>query len=162
MRCDINAALKHAIDAGDERRVSTLRFILAAIKERDIAARAEDRCQGACDDEILEILYKMVRQREAAAVAYEETGRLDLAEQERSDIDIIRPFLPRQLSEEEIRGICETVLSEIGARGLRDMGKCMCALKERYEGQMDFTKASTFVKTKLAAVCRPRVASTVS
>ncbi len=151
MRAKINDDLKTAMREKETRTVSTLRLILAAIKERDIAARAEDRCEGATEEEILAILQKMVKQREESAQTYEEAGRLDLSEQERDEIEIIRAYLPRQLSEAEIAGACDAVVSELGASGLRDMGKCMGALKERYAGQMDFTKASSIVKSRLSA-----------
>ncbi len=159
MRAMINDALKQAMLQKDQQRVSTLRLILAAIKDRDIAARAEDRNEGASEDEILSILQKMVKQREESATTYEEAGRLDLAEQERSEIGVIQQFLPRQLDEEEIRGACDEVLSELGASGLRDMGKCMGTLKERYAGQMDFSKASAIVKGKLANPATPSASS---
>jgi len=151
MRQQINDALKAAMKARDTRRVSTLRLISAAIKEKDIAARTEDRCEGATEDEILQVLTKMVKQRDESAVMYEEGGRLDLAEQEREEAEIIKSFLPRQLDETEIRSACDELVKEIGASGIRDMGKCMGALKERYAGQMDFSKASAIVKERLSA-----------
>jgi len=150
MRTELNEALKGAMKARDARRVSTLRLVLAAIKDRDIAARAEDRCGGILDDEILQVLAKMIRQRQESAETYDQAGRADLALQEREEIEIIEGFMPRQLSAEEIRGICKEVVGEIGASGLRDMGKCMGALKERYAGKMDFAKASSVVKELLS------------
>ncbi len=149
MREKIQDALKVAIAEGKTRRVSTLRLILAAIKDRDLAAHAEDRCEGACEEEIVDILRTMVRQREASARAYEESGRLDLAEQEQVEIEIIGAFLPHQLSDDEILRACHSVMEEIGATALRDMGRCMGALKARFAGQMDFTKASGVVKDRL-------------
>ncbi|MGF1455236.1 MAG: GatB/YqeY domain-containing protein [Alphaproteobacteria bacterium] len=149
MRERIQDALNVAMGDGNTRRVSTLRLILAAIKDRDRAAHAEDRCEGACEEEITDILRTMVRQREASARAYEESGRLDLAEQERVEIEIITSFLPPQLSDDEIHRACHTVMEEIGATALRDMGRCMGALKARFAGQMDFTKASGVVKDRL-------------
>ncbi len=145
MRDKFAASLKDAIKAKDRIRTSTLRLILAAIKDRDIAARAGDR-RGVSDDEILQILAKMIKQREESSQTYDEAGRLDLAEQERQEIEIIMEFLPRQLGIEEIRSACNDVVAEIGARGLKDMGKCMGTLKQRYAGQMDFSKASGIVK----------------
>ncbi|MCP5433284.1 MAG: GatB/YqeY domain-containing protein [Alphaproteobacteria bacterium] len=150
MREDINQALKTAMKARDQRRVSTLRLMLAAIKDRDIAARAEDRCEGASPEEILQILQKMVRQREESIRTYEEAGRADLAEQEREEEEIIKSFLPRQLSPAEIETACGHLLQEMGASTIKDMGRCMGALKERYAGQMDFARASAIVKEKLA------------
>ncbi len=155
MRAKISAALQEAMRDQNPRRLSTLRLILAAIKERDIAARAEDRCDGASEDEVLAILQKMVRQRQESARTFEEGGRLDLAEQERAEIEIIQTFLPRQLSEAEIAGACRAVVDEIGATALRDMGRCMGTLKERYAGRMDFSKASSIVKSCLCATPGP-------
>jgi uncharacterized protein len=141
-------ALKNAIKGGDKRRTSTLRLILAAITDRDIANRGLGK-EPVAEDEILAILGKMVRQREESAKAFEEGGRLELAEQEREEIAIIRDFLPKQLGEAEMRQACQTVIEDIGAGGLRDMGRCMNTLKERYPGAMDFSKASGMVKDML-------------
>lgn len=138
-------ALKEAILAKDARRTSTLRLISAAVKDRDIANRGCGK-DPVNDEEILQILTKMIKQREESAVIYEENARLELAEQERSEISIIREFLPEQLSDDKVRAACAEIISETGAQGLRDMGKCMNALKERYPGQMDFAKASGLVK----------------
>jgi len=150
MRVQIDEALKSAMKARDEKvRVSTLRLITAAIKDRDIAARAEDCCCGVTDDEILAILSKMVKQREDSAIAYESGSRLDLAEQERAEIVVIKEFLPRQLSEVEISTAVSGVIADLGATGLKDMGKCMGALKERYSGAMDFGRAGALMKKVL-------------
>ncbi len=150
MRVELNEALKQSLKARDQRRTSTLRLILAAIKDRDIAARAEDRCNGVTDDEILQILAKMVRQREESVIAFEKGNRPELAAQEREEIAIIEGFMPKQLTQDEVRGVCKELVSEIGATGLRDMGKCMGTLKERYPGRMDFGKASAIVKEILS------------
>ena len=149
MREALTSALKDAMKARDQRRISTIRLVLAAIKDRDIAARSEDRCDGASDQEILAVLQKMVRQREESSKTYEEAGRLDLSEQELDEIEIIRQFMPRQLSGDEIRNACGNVVTEVGASGIKDMGKCMGALKARYAGQMDFSQASQIVKEML-------------
>jgi len=149
MREEINAALKQATLAQDRRRMGTLRLINAAIKDRDIAARTAGR-EAVSDEEILEILAKMIKQRKESAATYEEAGRLDLAQQEREEIDIIASFLPRQLGEEEMAEACREVVEEVGAESLKDMGKCMGALKEHYAGRMDFGKASTLVKKILS------------
>jgi uncharacterized protein YqeY len=148
MRERINAALKQAMLDRDKRKVSTLRLINAAITDRDIAARTAGRDRVG-DDELLEILAKMIKQRIESARLYEEGNRLDLAEQEREEIAIIETFLPRQLGEEEIRSVCAEAIDTLGAQGLRDMGRCMQALKERYAGRMDFGKASRIVKEQL-------------
>jgi uncharacterized protein YqeY len=145
MRERINAALKQAMLDQDKRRISTLRLINAAIKDRDIAARSAGR-DPVGEDEFLEILTKMIKQRLESARLYEEGHRLDLAEQEREEIAIIKSFLPRQLEEDEMRSVCAEAIKATGSHGLRDMGRCMQALKERYAGRMDFGKASTVVR----------------
>lgn len=149
LREQINTALAAAMKAQDKRRVATLRLINAAIKDRDIAARGNGG-DGLSDDEIRQLLAKMVKQREESTQIYAEAGRPELAEQEREEMEIIRSFMPRQLSEEEMRSACEEVVREVGATGLRDMGKTMAALKERYPGQMDFGRASCVVKGMLS------------
>lgn len=148
MRDKIAQALKAALKSQDKRRTSTLRLIQAAITDRDIANRGQGK-DAVSDEEITQILAKMVKQREESACAFEEGNRLELAEQERQEIEIIRDFLPKQLGEEDTRQACAQVISEVGADGLRDMGKCMNALKDKFPGQMDFSKASGMVKTML-------------
>ena len=151
LREQIGENLKFAMKAKDEKlRVATLRLINAAIKDRDIAARGKDCCDGASDEEILAILTKMVKQREESAAAFEKGCRPELAEQERSEIDVIREFLPRQLSEDETRAAVDAVIKEYEASGLKDMGKCMGALKERYNGAMDFGCAGKLMKESLS------------
>ncbi len=145
MRERINAALKQATLEKNKRKVSTLRLINAAILDRDIAARGAGK-DPVGDDEIREILSKMIRQRCESAKTYEEGSRLDLAEQEREEIAIIEEFLPLQLDEEEVRSACAQLVKETNAHGLRDIGRCMQALKSRYQGRMDFGKASGVVK----------------
>lgn len=146
MRDQINASLKEAVKAQDKRRISTLRLINAAIKDRDIAARTNGNEEGVSDAEILDILAKMVKQRRESVQTYEEAGRLELADQERAEIEIISSYMPKQLDEEETRSACKEVIEEIGSEGLKDMGRTMGTLKERYAGQMDFSKASAIVK----------------
>lgn len=141
--------LKDAMRAKDSLRVSTLRLIQAAIKDRDIAARAEDRCEGCPEGEVLSLLQKLVKQREESAETYENAGRLDLAERERAEADIVREYLPRPMGEKEIAEAVDQVVGELGATGLKDMGKCMGALKDRYTGRMDFSKAGAEVKSRL-------------
>ena len=148
MRDQFNEALRQAMKAQDKRRVSTLRLILAAIKDRDIASRGQDK-EGVNDSDILEILARMIKQRRESVTTYEEAGRLELAEQEQEEIDIIASFLPKQLDDPAIEAAVKEVLEEIGASGLKDMGRAMGALKERYAGQMDFSKASAIVKAIL-------------
>lgn len=144
-----NEALKEAIKSKDKIRVSTLRLITAAIKDRDIAARSADSGSGITDEQILEILAKMVKQRQESATTYDEAGRLELAEQERAEIVVIEEFLPQQLSEDEVSAAVDAAIAELGAETLKDMGKVMGLLKGQYAGQMDFGKASGLVKQKL-------------
>lgn len=148
MRDRINAALKAAQDEGDKRRCATLRLVQTAVKDREAAARENGR-DGVDEIEVVEILQKMIRQRETSAVEFESGGQLDLAEQERTEQEIIREFLPEQLSDEEIRSICEETVKDIDAHGLRDIGRCMSELKSRYPGKMDFVQASCVVKDML-------------
>jgi uncharacterized protein YqeY len=148
MREILSAQQKDALRAGDKRRISTIRLIQAAIKDRDIAARGAGK-GPVNDEEIMQILAKMVKQRDESARIYEEANRLELAQQEREEIAVIQSFLPKQLGDDEVRNLCAKIVDDVGADGLRDMGKCMAALKERYPGQMDFGKASGVVKTLL-------------
>ncbi|NGN41181.1 GatB/YqeY domain-containing protein [Mesorhizobium sp. CGMCC 1.15528] len=148
MREIIAQALKTALKAQDKRRTSTLRLINAAIQDRDIAHRGIGK-DPVSDEEIMLILAKMVKQREESAKAFEEGNRLELAAQERDEIVIIRDFMPKQLGDEDVKQACQAVIDEVGADGLRDMGRCMNALKDKYAGKMDFSKASGIVKTML-------------
>lgn len=148
MREILSAQMKNAMKDGDKRRLSTIRLVQAAIKDRDIANRGAGK-DPVNDEEILAVLVKMVKQREESARIYEEANRLELAEQEREEIEVIRSFLPQQLGDDQVRHACQHVISEIGAAGLRDMGKCMAVLKEKYPGKMDFSKASGVVKDLL-------------
>jgi uncharacterized protein YqeY len=151
LREQIDEALKTAMKARDDKtRVSTLRLINAAIKDRDIAARGEDRCCGVTDDEILQLLTKMVKQREDSATAFETGCRPDLAEQENTEIAIIREFLPRQLTDAEIETAVAAMLAEENAASLKDMGRVMAALKARHAGSMDFARAGALVKKRLS------------
>lgn len=146
MREIINEAVKDAMRSKDKLRLSTLRLINAAIKDKDIALRVEDRPDGVSSSEILQILGKMVKQRQESARAYEEGGRLELAEQELSEIKIVEEFLPRQLSDDDVANAIQKVISSVGATSIRDMGKVMASLKEKYTGQMDFGKAGASIK----------------
>jgi uncharacterized protein YqeY len=148
MRDTITAALQAATKARDARRVSTLRLMAAAIKDRDIAARTAGKDQ-ATDAELLELLSKMIKQREESQKIYAEAGRTELAEQEGEEVVIIREFLPKQLSDADTAKAIDEAIAEVGASSIRDMGKVMGALKARYAGQMDFGKASGAVKAKL-------------
>ncbi|NGR08524.1 GatB/YqeY domain-containing protein [bacterium SGD-2] len=148
IRDDIAQALVDAVKHQDKRRTSTLRLIQAAIKDRDIAHRSAGK-DPVTDADVLEILTRMVKQRRESAQIYEQNGRADLAQEERHEIAIIEEFLPKPLDEAELKQACEQVVREIGAEGLRDMGRCMNALKERYPGRMDFSKASGVVRELL-------------
>lgn len=148
MREELNAALAAAVAKQDKRRAATLRLVLAAINDRIGAARTQGR-DGVEPAEILEILNKMVQQREVSAVEYEQAGRLDLAQQEREEAAIILEFLPKQLDEADTKAACKAVVDELGCKGLRDMGRTMAVLKQRYPGQMDFARASCVVKDML-------------
>ena len=151
LRAKLNDALKAAAKEGDKRALSTVRLILAALKDRDIAARTDgaDRT-GIPDDQILSMLQTMVRQRRESISMYEQGGRADLVEQEKEEIVIIESFLPKQMDEAEIKAAAEAAVAEIGAQGIKDMGKVMGALKGKYAGKMDFGKASAILKALLS------------
>lgn len=149
MRTTISTALKEAMKAKDADRLSTLRLINAAIKDRDIAARTEGEEVQVSDDTVLAILGKMVKQRQESARAYEEGGRLELAEKEMKEIRIIEEYLPRQLDDAETDAAVAAAIAEVEATSIRDMGKVMAALKGKYTGQMDFGKVGPMVKAKL-------------
>ncbi|RMD91605.1 MAG: GatB/YqeY domain-containing protein [Alphaproteobacteria bacterium] len=151
LRGKIAAELKAAMKNRDETRLATLRLINAALKDREIARRGsgEDNAEGLSDEEVRAILAKMVKQRQESARAYEEGGRLDLAERERAEIGVIEEFLPQPLSEEEIRRAVEEAITATDAHSIRDMGRVMGALKKRYTGQMDFGRVGGMVKERL-------------
>lgn len=151
LRDRITTALKEAMKERAAERLSTLRLISAAIKDKDIEARGEGNEDGVGDAEVLAILGKMTRQRQESARAYEEGGRLDLAERELSEITIIEEFLPRQLSEAEITKAIAAAVTETGAESIRDMGKVMGVLKAKYTGQMDFGLVGPMVKAQLSS-----------
>ncbi|MBE0694042.1 MAG: GatB/YqeY domain-containing protein [Aquamicrobium sp.] len=148
MRETIAQALKDALKSKDKLRTGTLRLVNAAIQDRDIANRGAGK-DPVGDDEILQILTKMVKQREESAKAFEEGGRIELAEQERGEIAIIKEYLPSQMGEDEVRKAAAEAVAETGAQGLRDMGRVMAVLKERYPGRIDFARASAIVKDLL-------------
>lgn len=150
LRQQLNDALKTAMLAKDARTVSTVRLILAALKDRDIAARSRNVMDGIGDDEIMNMLQSMIKQRRESISLYEQGGRLELAQQEQDEIIIIERFLPRQFSDTEIEQNVQAVIEETGAVGIKDMGRVMALLKDRFSGQMDFTKASAAAKKSLA------------
>ena len=148
LRDKLALAQKDASKEEDPVRFCTLRLVHAAIKDRDLAHRANGK-DPVSDDDIAGILFQMLKQRKESSRLYEEKGRPDLAAQERQEMSVIREFLPAQLPEDKIREVCASVVEETGAQGLRDMGKCIETLKDRYSGQMDFSKASGVVKEML-------------
>ncbi|UWQ15013.1 GatB/YqeY domain-containing protein [Aliiroseovarius sp. M344] len=149
MRSRVNDALKSAMKNKEAARLSTLRLISAAIKDRDIAMRGSDEEVELTDADVLAILGKMVKQRQESARAYEEGGRLELAEKELSEILVIEDFLPKQLTEEETDAAVAEAIAAVEAASIRDMGKVMGELKAKYTGQMDFGKVGQMVKKKL-------------
>ena len=150
MRDRVNAALKQAMKDKAADRLSTLRLINAAIKDRDIAARGDTDSAGVGDAQVLAILGKMSKQRMESVRAYEEGGRVDLAERERAEIAVIEEFLPRQLSAAEIEEAVSDAIAATGATSIRDMGRVMGELKGKYTGQMDFGAVGPMIKTRLS------------
>ena len=151
LRSRINTAMKQAMKDKSAERLSTIRLINAAIKDRDIAARTEGKENGVGDDEVLAILAKMTKQRQESAKTYEEAGRLDLSERELAEIKVIDEFLPRQLTDSEIQSAVSEAIKEVGANSIRDMGKVMASLKSKYAGQMDFGAVGALVKNNLSS-----------
>lgn len=149
LRDRLQAALKDAMRAREADRLSTLRLINAAIKDREIAQRGEPGEGEVGDPEILGILGKLVKQRQESARAFEEGGRLELAEKELAEVRVIEEFLPRQLGADEVQAAIGAAITEVGASGIRDMGRVMAALKARYTGQMDFGAVGPMVKDRL-------------
>ncbi len=149
LRQRLNDELKAAMKSRDQRATSTLRLILAALKDRDIAARPRGVTDGVDETEIIDMLQKMVRQRQESIELYKQGNRPELAEQEQGEITMIERFLPQKMSEAETAAAIESVVKELSASSIKDMGKVMAALKERYAGRMDFAKVGQQVKQKL-------------
>jgi len=149
LREKFRTAMKEAMRAKDRLRLSTIRLIMAAIKDRDISVRTESDSKVG-DSEIIDILSRMVKQRFDSIKAYEDAGRQELAQQESDEIDIIREFLPRQLDMSEIEATVKQAIDQTSASGLKDIGKIMASLKGEYSGQMDFSKASAMAKDLLS------------
>jgi uncharacterized protein YqeY len=149
LRERLNTELKTAMKDKDVRKRATIRLILAALKDRDIAARAKGVTDGIDETEIMAMLQTMVKQREESIEHYEHGGRLELAEQEREEIEIIRGFMPEQLDDAAVEQAVRDTIAELDAKTIKDMGRTMAALRERYAGQMDFAKASAIVKVQL-------------
>ena len=151
LRDQINDSLKEAMKSGDKRRVATLRLVNSAIKDRDIQNRTSGPDAGVSDAQIVEVLAKMVKQRQESLEIYEKAGRQELATQEREEIQIIQGYMPKQLSDEEVKSVIAAVIKDVGATSVKDMGKVMGALKAKYSGQMDFAKAGAVIKGLLGA-----------
>ncbi len=150
MRTRLTDALKTAMKGHDSRSTSTLRLILAAIKDRDIAARGKGNKDGITDDDILSLLQSMIKQRRESISLYEKGGRMELAQSEAEEIAVIEDFLPEQMNDDDMAAAIAAVIEETQAESLKDMGKAMGALKEKYAGEMDFSKASAMVKERLS------------
>lgn len=149
MREKLRSGLNEAVKAQDKVRAATLRLITAALKERDIDARGKGKGEVS-DDEILGLLQKMVKQREESAKIYADNGRAELAAQEKAEIAIIEEYLPKMLSESEVAEAIAAVIADLGADGMKDMGRVIAELKNRFPGQVDMGKASGAVKSALA------------
>ena len=150
LRAQLNDAMKEAMKAKDAKRLATVRMVLAALKDRDIAARSETSRDLLGDDEILTLLAKMIKQREESAAAFDTGNRPELAAGEREEIAIIRSFMPAQMDDAAMKAAVQKTIAELGAASIKDMGKVMAALKERFAGQMDFSKASAATKDALS------------
>jgi uncharacterized protein YqeY len=149
MRERIAQAMKDALKSKDQSALSAIRLISAALKDRDIAARSDNNHDGISDDEILSMLQTMIKQRNESAKMYEDGGRPELAAAEQAEIELIKQFLPEQLSHDDIENAIKDAVAETGAASIKDMGKVMAHLKEHYAGQMDFSAASQMVKAAL-------------
>lgn len=145
MRAEIDAAIKSAMKSGDKARLSTLRMMSSAIKDRDIAGRTSG-ASTASDEDLVQSFSKMIKQREESAKLYDEGGRTELADKERAEISVIREFMPRQMDEAEAQAAIRAAIAEVGASSVKDLGKVMALLKERHAGAMDFGKASGMAK----------------
>ena len=150
LRAQLTDAMKEAMKAKDAKRLATVRLILAALKDRDIAARSETNKDLVSDDDILTLLAKMIKQREESATAFDAGNRPEMAQNERDEITVIRSFMPAQMDEAAMKGAVAKVIAESGAASIKDMGKVMAVLKERYAGKMDFSKASAATKDALS------------
>ena len=149
MRERIAQAMKDALKSKDQATLSTIRLIVAALKDRDIAARSDNNHDGISDDEILSMLQTMIKQRNESAKMYEDGGRPELADAEKAEIVLIQQFLPEQLSKDDIEKAITEAIAQTNAASIKDMGKVMAHLKEHHAGQMDFSAASQMVKAAL-------------
>ncbi|WP_044560475.1 GatB/YqeY domain-containing protein [Azospirillum sp. B4] len=142
-------AMKDAMRAKDQQTLGAIRLIMAALKDRDIAARPSGKTEGISDAEIATMLQGMVKQRRESIEMYRQGGREELAASEQAEIDVIMGFLPKQMTEEETKAAITALVAETGAAGIKDMGKVMAGLKEKYAGQMDFSRVGPLVKAAL-------------
>ena len=150
LRAKINEQFNNALKSKNKTLVSTLRLVLAAIKEKDIANRTNVKKEGVKDEEIVKVLRKMKKQREDSVDLYKKGNRKELFEAEEAEIKIIDTFLPKQLNEEETKKICKEIIESLGASSMKDMGKIMGSLKEKYSDSIDFSKVNTIVKGLLS------------
>ena len=150
LRARVTEALKDSMRAKNERATGTLRLILAALKDRDIAARGKGNHEGIPEEEVAQMLQSMIKTRRESITLYEQGGRVELADQEREEIAIIETFLPQQMSAAEVEAAIKAAIAEAGAKSIKDMGKVMATLKARHVGQMDFAKASAAIKALLS------------
>lgn len=142
----LSGDLKAAVTTDDAERIATLRLICAAVKDKDLATQRSDNIQGASEEEVLAILNKMLKQREESITNYEQSGRIDLAEQERNEVSIIREYLPRPLSDREVSQAIARAIEQTGAKGVRDINRVMAQLKANHPGRMDFSQACSQLK----------------
>ena len=149
LRDAINTAVKEAMKAREERKLSTLRMMNSTIKNADIDARGQGKPQLS-DDDLLGVFQKMIKQRQESVELYEKGGRAELAAQERDEITVIQAYLPKQMSDDDVKAAIAAAVKETGAASMKDMGKVVAALKAKYAGQMDFGKASGLVKAALS------------
>ena len=149
LRQELNDALKTAMKAKEERAVSTLRMVLAGLKDKDIAARGKGVTTGISDDDIRQMMQNMIRQRRDSIVMYEKGGRAELVQQETEEIAVIERFLPKQMGPAEVEAAARAVIAELGAKDIKDMGKVMAAMKQRFAGQMDLSQVGPAVKKLL-------------
>ena len=149
LRDEIKLKLNEYLKNKDKKSVSTLRLVLAAVKDRDIAARSNGNNSGISDDEVKLLLQTMIKQRKESAEIYSKSNRNDLEKKENDEIEIIEQYMPSQIDDEEVDELINQVINETGSSNIRDMGKVMSVLKEKYSGQMDFARASSIVKEKL-------------
>jgi len=150
LRSRLNEAMKDAMRSKDAPSLSTIRLILAALKDRDIAARSKGNYDGIAEDEILQMFNGMIKQRRESISLYEQGGRCELAQKEKEEIEVIQRFMPKQMDDAEVEAAVKGAIASIEAKGLKDMGRVMAVLKEKHAGQMDFTRASALLKQALS------------